>query len=132
MESNIDITCNAQWLHNASDAGISLDFGIVTALADVKAICDGYIAECSIVLMTNGYSGYVNDGDFYEKSIEPVDLATSGQMLFTSREEAEQECRKWFNEHIVLAMVKALSFILEPKNFKLVLNASDFEKLPTE
>ncbi len=132
MKSNIDITGNAQWLWTNYCDDTNLDFGIITAKAYVIPSGDQYIARCSITLMPDYPVGYVTDGENYEKSIEPIELASSGKMLFETRVEAEQECRKWFNEHVVLAMVKALSFILEQKDFKLFLNARDLEKLAKE
>lgn len=106
-----DVTCNAQWTTDCCGKQ-DLDFGIITA--DTRYWPD-YSTMCHIEFLSN-YNHNHTIGDEYEDSyfpevIKPVTLAESEIIHANSEEEAKMMARRWYNEHIIEAMEKAINIV---------------------
>ena len=103
-----DVTCNAQWATDCCGKQ-DLDFGIITA--DTRYWPD-HSALCNITFMTNfNPEAKVGEENYFPEVIKPVELARSEIMYAGSEEAVKQMARKWYNEHIIEAMEKAIKIV---------------------
>ena len=103
-----DVTCNAQWTTDCCGKQ-DLDFGIITA--DTRYWPD-HSALCNITFMTNfNPEAKVGEENYFPEVIKPVELAKSEIMYADCEETVKQMARKWYNEHIIEAMEKAIKIV---------------------
>lgn len=103
-----DITCNAQWTKDCCGKQ-DLDFGIITAYT---RYWPDFSVMCSIEFISNyNHNAKIGEGSYFEEVVKPVTLAQSEIIHADSGEEAKNMARKWYNEHIIEAMDKALKIV---------------------
>lgn len=103
-----DVTCNAQWTSDCCGKQ-DLDFGIITA--DTRYWPDKSVA-CHIRFMSNfNHNACIGEDHYFPEVIKTVSLAQSEIMKADSEEEAKLMARRWYNEHAIEAMEKAIKII---------------------
>jgi len=103
-----DVTCNAQWTSDCCGKQ-DLDFGIITA--DTRYWPDKSVS-CHIEFMSNfNHNACIGEDYYYPEVIKPVSLAQSEIMKADSEEEAKLMARRWYNEHVIEAMEKAIKIV---------------------
>ena len=103
----MDITRNARW---TSDCCGKQDFDFEIIHADTRYWPD-LTALCTFFLCPGKY--YPKDGGFIEE-YDAVKLVESDYIRGDSEEEVKLNVRKWYNEHIIEALEKAITIISGP------------------
>lgn len=86
-----------------------LDFGIITA--DTRCWPDKSVA-CHIEFISNfNHNACIGEDHYFPEVIKPVSLARSEIMNADSEEEAKLMARRWYNEHVIEAMEKAIKIV---------------------
>lgn len=67
---------------------------------------------CSIEFISNyNHNAKIGEDSYFEEVVKPVTLAQSEIIHANSGEEAKNMARKWYNEHVIEAMDKALKIV---------------------
>lgn len=103
-----DVTCNALWTSDCCGKQ-DMDFGIITA--DTRYWPDKSVV-CHIEFMSNlNHNACIGEDNYFPEIIKPVSLARSEIMKADSEEEAKLMARRWYNEHVIEAMEKAIKIL---------------------
>ena len=67
---------------------------------------------CEIEFMSNfNHNAYIGEDNYFPEVIKPISLARSEIMKADSEDGAKMMARRWYNEHVIEAMEKAIKII---------------------
>ena len=103
----MDITINSKWTRDCCGKQ-DLDFPIIDA--NTRYWPD-FSASCEIVFLNNFCASAPSSENYVETDFKPIVLEESGFIYGESEEDVKEKVKKWYNEHIVSAVEKALKLI---------------------